>query len=218
MENTIRITSREKITTIRVSESTKRELESVGQSGETQEDTLKRLIKFAKNAFKESDTKVTQDNNIIGTKYGKLTRTFDIETDKKKYSVVCTFNDLSPMALAGHRLNSGKYDEWELDLELVNIGISKRGEGNSVSDYTKTLNFRNLSWSSPNILYTNDKEEFLLLYLVAVKEILEGIFGIRIYDIVTAKDYYDIEKWRNTYLTYHLSMESFYRDIQDKIK
>jgi len=214
----IRVTSREKITTIRVSESTKRELESVGQSGETQEDTLKRLIKFAKNAFKESDTKVIRDKNIVGTKYGKLTRTFDIETDKKKYSVVCTFNDLSPMALAGRKLSSGKYNEWELDLELVNLGISKSEEGNFTSNYTKTLNSINLSWSSPSILYTNDKEEFILLYLIAVKTTLEDIFGIRIYDIVTAKDYYDLEKWRNAYLTYHLSMESFYRDIQNKIK
>ena len=53
MENIIRVTSREKITSIRVTESTKRELESLGQSGETHEEIIKKLIKFAKSAFAE---------------------------------------------------------------------------------------------------------------------------------------------------------------------
>ena len=219
MENIIRVTSREKITTIRVSESTKRELENFGQSGDTHEGIIIKLMRFAKNAFTESDTKLIKNKNAIGTKYGRLTKTFEIETDKGKYSIVCTYNDLSPMALisANKNLQGNLTKEWELDLELVNIGISKREEGNFTSNYTKTLNSLNLSWSPPNILYTNDKEEFLLLYLVAVKQVLEYIFGIRIYEMTTRKDYFDTEKWRNAYIRNNISMESFYHDIQKKM-
>ena len=66
-------------------------------------------------------------------------------------------------------------------------------------------------------MYTNDKEEFLLLYLVAVKQVLEYIFGIRIYEMTTRKDYFDTEKWRNAYIRNNISMESFYHDIQKKM-
>ena len=220
MTTIIRVTSREKITTIRVTESTKRELESLGQSGETHEEIIKKLIKFAKSAFSESDTKIIKDKNVIGTKYGRLTKTFEIETDKGIYSIVCSYNDLSPMALisSNKNLQGNLTKEWELDLEIVNIGISKREEGNFTSNYTKTLNSLNLSWSPPNILYTNDKEEFLLLYLVAVKQVLEYIFGIRIYEMTTRKDYFDTEKWRNAYIRNNISMESFYHDIQKKMR
>ena len=210
MENIIRVTSREKITTIRVTESTKRELESLGQSGETHEEIIKKLIKFAKSAFAESGTKIIKDKNIIGTKYGRLTKTFEIETDKGKYSIVCTYNDLSPMAFisANKNLQGNLAKEWELDLEIVNIGMNAEHDAgkDKITD-----------WGSPQILRQNDMQEFLLLYLVAIKQVLEYIFGIRLYDMTTRKDYFDTEKWRNAYIRSNLSMESFYHDIQKKM-
>ena len=210
MENIIRVTSREKITTIRVSESTKRELENFGQSGDTHEGIIIKLMRFAKNAFTESDTKLIKNKNAIGTKYGRLTKTFEIETDKGKYSIVCTYNDLSPMALisANKNLQGNLTKEWELDLEIVNIGM------NAEPDTGKD---KITDWKSPQILRQNDRQEFLLLYLVAVKQVLEYIFGIRIYEMTTRKDYFDTEKWRNAYIRNNISMESFYHDIQKKM-
>ena len=187
MENIIRVTSREKITTIRVTESTKRELESLGHGGETHEVIRKKLIKFAKSAFAESGTKIIKDKNIIGTKYGRLTKTFEIETDKGKYSIVCTYNDLSPMAFisANKNLQGNLAKEWELDLEIVNIGMNAEHDAgkDKITD-----------WGSPQILRQNDMQEFLLLYLVAIKQVLEYIFGIRLYDMTTRKHYFDPEK------------------------
>ena len=209
MENIIRVTSREKITTIRVTESTKRELESLGQSGETHEEIIKKLIKFAKSAFAESDTKIIKDKNVIGTKYGRLTKTFEIETDKAAYSIVCSYNDLSPMALisANKNLQENLAKEWELNLELINLGVSLKNQADR----------DRISWSSPKMLQEHDRDEFLLLYLVAVKGVLEYIFRIKIYEMITREDYYDIEKWRNAYNRSNLSMESFYHDIQKKM-
>ena len=210
MTTIIRVTSREKITTIRVTESTKRELESLGQSGETHEEIIKKLIKFAKSAFSESDTKIIKDKNVIGTKYGRLTKTFEIETDKGIYSIVCSYNDLSPMALisSNKNLQENLAKEWELNLELINLGVSLKNQADR----------GRITWSSPNMLQEHDRDEFLLLYLVAVKGVLEYIFGIKIYEMITREDYYNIEKWRNAYNRNNLSMESFYHDIQKKMR
>ena len=210
MTTIIRVTSREKITTIRVTESTKRELESLGQSGETHEEIIKKLIKFAKSAFSESDTKIIKDKNVIGTKYGRLTKTFEIETDKGIYSIVCSYNDLSPMALisSNKNLQENLAKEWELNLELINLGVSLKNQADR----------DRITWSSPNMLQEHDRDEFLLLYLVAVKGVLEYIFGIKIYEMITREDYYNIEKWRNAYNRNSLSMESFYHDIQKKMR
>jgi hypothetical protein len=210
MTTIIRVTSREKITTIRVTESTKRELESLGQSGETHEEIIKKLIKFAKSAFSESDTKIIKDKNVIGTKYGRLTKTFEIETDKGIYSIVCSYNDLSPMALisSNKNLQENLAKEWELNLELINLGVSLKNQADR----------DRITWSSPNMLQEHDRDEFLLLYLVAVKGVLEYIFGIKIYEMITREDYYNIEKWRNAYNRNNLSMESFYHDIQKKMR
>ena len=211
MENIIKVTRKEKITSIRVSESTKRELESFGNSGNSHEEILKKLIKLAKSAFTDSETKLIKNRNIIGTKYGKLSRTFNIETEQDKYSVVCKFNDLFLMNLM---LNKNLQDdftkEWEIDLDIVNISIknAKKYGGNK----------KIITWRDPNILYKNDRQEYFLLYLVAVKQVLEEVFSIKIYEIATQDDYFNIEKWKSAFIRNKLSMESFYKDIQNKIK
>ncbi len=211
MENIIRVTSREKITSIRVSESTKRELESFGQSGETHEEIITKLMRFAKNAFTESDTRLIKNKNVIGTKYGKLSKNFQIETEKDKYYIVCTFNDLSPMALiyANKSLQENLTKEWELDLEITNIGMNAKPNAGK----NQIIN-----WKSPQIIQQNDPKEFLLLYLVSVKQVLEYIFSIKIYEMIIREDYFDTEKWRKAYNRNNLSMESFYHDIQKKIR
>ena len=203
----IRVTSREKITTIRITERTKRELESLGQSGETHEEIIQKLIKFARSAFADSETKIIKNKNVIGTKYGRLTKTFEIETDKAKYSIVCSYNDLSPLALisSNKNLQDNLAKEWELGLEIINLGIS-------LKDKPK------ITWSSPKMLQEHDRDEFLLLYFIAVKGVLEYIFGIRIYEMAIREDYFNIEKWRNAYNRNNLSMESFYHDIQKKLR
>ena len=196
MENIIKITQKKKITSIRISESTKRELESFGNSGNSHEEIIKKLIRLANS----TETKLIKDKNIIGTKYGRLNKTFNIETEQNKYSIVCKFNDLSLMNLLK---NKELTKEWEMDLEIVNIGI-----------YSK----KQITWKDPDILYKKDKHEYLLLYLVAVKQVLEEVFSIKIYEINIQNDYFDIDKWRSTFLRNKLSMESFYKDIQKKIK
>jgi hypothetical protein len=211
MENLIKVTRKEKITSIRVSESTKRELEGFGNSGNTHEEILKKLIKLAKSAFTDSETKLIKNKNLIGTKYGKLSRTFNIETEQDKYSIVCKFNDLSLMNLMLENKNlQGSFSkEWEIDLEIVNIGVGAQ----KYADKRKTV-----TWKSPNILYEHDKHEYLLLYLVMVKQVLEEMFSIKIYEITTQDDYFNIEKWRSAFIRNKLSMESFYRDIQKRIR
>ena len=64
----------------------------------------------------------------------------------------------------------------------------------------------------------NDRQEYFLLYLVAVKQVLEEVFSIKIYEIATQDDYFNIEKWKSAFIRNKLSMESFYKDIQNKIK
>lgn len=209
MEHIIKVTQQEKITTIRVTESTKKELESFGSAGNTHEDILKKIMKIVKSA--DSETKVVRQGNAIGTKYGKLIRTFIIETDKGKYSIVCKFNDLSFMnlMLENKNIQENFAKEWELDLEIVNMMVD-------VQKYTKKQ--RTVIWSNPDILCKSDKHEYLLLYLVAVKQALEGIFSIKIYEVTTQDDYFDIEKWRSAFARNKLSMESFYKDIQEKMR
>lgn len=207
MENIIKVTKKEKITSIRVSESTKRELEGFGNSGNSHEEILKKLIKLAKSAFTDSETKLIKKGNIIGTKYGKLNKTFNIETEKNKYSIVCKFNDLSLMnlMLENKNLKENLSKEWEIDLEIINIHIQNKEQ-------------KTVTWKSPNILYEKDKHEYLLLYFIAVKQVLEEMFSIKIYEITTQDDYFNTEKWKSAFIRNKLSMESFYGDIQKKIK
>lgn len=211
MENIIRVTRKEKITSIRVTERTKKELEIFGITGDSHEEIIKKLIKLAKSTLTDSETKIIKNNNLIGTKYGRISRTFNIETEQDKYSIVCTFNDLSLMnlILENRNLQELVTKEWELDLEIVNISMD-------AGKYTNQKKI--ITWNDPKIIYENDRQEHNLLYLIAIKQVLEEMFDIRIYEITTQEDFFNLEKWRSVFLRNKLSMDSFYRDIQRKIK
>ena len=99
MEKIIKVTRKEKITSIRVSERTKKELEHYGSSGDSHEEIIKKLINLTKNLLNDSGTKLMKNNNVIKTKYSRINRTYKIETEQDKYSIVCIFNDLSLMNL-----------------------------------------------------------------------------------------------------------------------
>jgi len=212
MEKIIKVTRNKKITTLRLSESTKQELESFGNSGETHEEILKKLMKLTKNNIIKSETELYKAGNVIGTKYGKLSRTFNIETEKNTYSIVCTFNDLSIMNLMlenKYIQEQGSFSkEWELDLEIVSLGIIDK------NNYERIMTI----WNTPDSLHKSDKQEYLLLYLIAVKQVFEETFSLKIFEINTQEDYFDVEKWRLTFIRNDLSMESFYNDIQKKIR
>ncbi|MBI4981477.1 hypothetical protein HZC30_08060 [Candidatus Woesearchaeota archaeon] len=190
MKTTLKITSTEKITTIRLSESAKRELESFGHAGQTHEEILLGVLRQLKNLKLPSKTNVTATGEAIGIKYGRLNRTLNIEIDQEKYSLVCIFNDISFIPFT-------KSTEWELDLEIANIKI---GSG---------------SWKDP--LSLNSKTR-LLLYFIALKQILEDLFNIKLYEILNLDDYLNYDKWKAIYTIHQLSMESFRTDAEEKLR
>ena len=190
MKPTIKITSTEKITTIRLSESTKRELESFGHAGQTHEEILLGALKLLKNLKLPSETRVTASGGVIGTKYSRLSQTLNIEIDLEKYSLVCTFNDISFIPFT-------KSTEWELDLQLVNLKQSTT------------------PWKDPRNLNPKTRR---LLYFIAFKQILEEGFNIKIYEILTLDDYFNYDKWKTVYTIHQLSMESFRIDVEEKLK
>ncbi len=201
MATIIQVSSRGKMTTLRVSEATKRYLEFFGRAGETHDEMLFRILNTLKH--KDTETQIFRKNNVLGTKYGRLNRTFGIETDLGKYTIICTYNDISPWALLKNHENLSEHfgREWELSLEMVNVQTEKAP-----------------SWSDPKILYQKDKKTWLLLYFISLKEILESFFDIRIYEISTIKDYLSYELWKQAYLRNKLSMESFHKDIEWQLK
>ena len=67
-------------------------------------------------------------------------------------------------------------------------------------------------------LKIQDKTELLALYLASARNILEQIFDIKMYELVTEKDYFNIDLWRTAYKRNNLSEESYYKDIEKKIK
>ena len=205
MEYVIKIPSKDKITTIRVSESTKRQLErvNIGTATATHEDIIKKLINLAK--IQESETILIKNKNISGTKYARLNKTLNIELEKNRYSLVCTYNDVSLVNyISSNKSLLGDFPkEWEIDLEIVNIGI---------------LDKNTVHWKEPKLFYEKNTREFLLLHLIAVKQILEDMFLIKISEILTEGDYLNPERWRSAYQRNKLSMESYYKDIEKRIK
>ena len=73
-------------------------------------------------------------------------------------------------------------------------------------------------WKDPKFLYVKNENEYLLVCLIAAKQILETTFAINIYEIQTEANYLNTEKWKAAYLRNKLSMESFYKDIEKRIK
>ena len=194
------INSNEKYTTIRLSERTKMRLESLGKGKETHEKIILRLIKIAEDEQSTQTTEIVNSANVSKTKYYPLEKTLDIEIDSRRYSVVCKYNDLSTIVAL---LRNGRFQDntnlssnWEISLELVNIREGKNG------------------WEAPQNLQRNKKEDYLLLYFAALKQIIEEIFNITIFEIMNREDYLQENKWRMAYNRYGLSSESLHNDVE----
>lgn len=192
----IRVDEKEKSSSIRASNKTREMLASLARGKESQEEVILRLIKLANNLSAKEGTKITEKGNIIGTKYAQKNKTLDIELRRKKYSVVCTFNDLSLLSIMRNNqlqnMNNRNLD-WELDLEIVNIN---KGTG----------------WIKPSTL---NIEDIRLIYLICVKQILEETFDVKLYELVTEKDYMDTSKWMEAYDRNNLSRDSLSTDIRN---
>ncbi len=211
MGQIIEVKSVDKITTLRVTEKTKHELESFGSKGETHEGIIKKLMHIAQNTLNESSSQIFKRNNVIGTKYSRLSKILTIATDTAKHTILCNYNDLSFMSVIRNKrdLREQLTGEWELDLEIINIST----DAAKFTDKKKIV-----TWRDPKIFQKHDPTEFSLLYLVAVKNVLEEMFSVKIYELVTQEDYFNPEKWRKAYLRNNFSMESFDRDIEKKLR
>src|SRR3989338_484302 len=108
--HTVKINNKEKSTSIRISERTKRMLDAMSVGKETHEKIILRLIKQGNTS---TNTQIIIKKNVVGTKYNRLNRMLNIETDNGQFAVVFTYNDFKP-------LQDNKLD-WEVDLELINI-------------------------------------------------------------------------------------------------
>lgn len=197
----IKVNENEKASSIRVSNKTREMLSALARGRESQEEVILRLIKLANNLSAKEGTKIIEKGNVIGTKYEQKHKTLNMELKGKKYSVVCTFNDLSLISIMRskqlqHMRSSTQDIDWELDLEIANIN---KGSG----------------WIKPSTL---NIEEIRLIYLICVKQILEETFDIKIYELVTEKDYLDTEKWMDAYGRNDLSRDSLNTDIQNAFR
>ena len=194
----IKVDEMEKASSIRVSNKAREMLSVLARGKESQEEIILRLIKLANNLSAKEGTKIAEKGNIIGTKYEQKHKNLEIELKGKKYSVVCTFNDLSLISLMRSRQlqnmrSSEQNIEWELDLEMININ---KGHG----------------WIAPSTL---NIEETRLIYLICVKQILEETFDIKLYELMTEKDYLDTGKWMEAYDRNDLSRDSLNSDVRN---
>ena len=195
------IDTKDKSTTIRITDRTKKMLESLAKGRETHEEIILRLIKLSNNLTTKEGTKIVEKGNVMGTKYVQKHTTIDIELKKKKYSIVCTYNDLSVIVLMNNKQlqqlrTKDRGLDWELDLEIVNVKIGDK-------------------WQQPN---KANISEIKILYLICVKKILEETFDIKLYELVTEEDYLDISKWMDAYDRNNLSRDSLNIDVRDKLR
>jgi hypothetical protein len=198
---TIKVDETEKASSIRVSNKTREMLVALSRGKESQEDVILRLIKLSNNLSAKEGTQIKEKGNIIGMKYAQKNKTLDIVLKGKKYSAVCTFNDLSLMSIMRSRqlqnMRAREQDmEWELDLDLVNIN---KGSG----------------WIKPSALNIEDAR---LIYLICVKQVLEETFDIKLYELMTEKDYLDISKWTESYDKNGLSRDSLNADVRNAFR
>jgi hypothetical protein len=70
-------------------------------------------------------------------------------------------------------------------------------------------------WVNPSKLRMEDEK---LLYLICVKQILEEIFDIQLYQFETKEDYLDLMKWMEVYDKNNLSRDSLRSDIKEKLR
>jgi hypothetical protein len=195
MNNVITVEGTEKASSIRVSNKTREMLSALAKGQESQEDVILRLIKLANNLSNEG-TKIIEKGNVIGTKYLQKNKTLQISLKNKKYSVVCTYNDLSVIAIMQHKQlqNITRNPlEWELDLEIVNIN-------------------KGFGWTKPSTLKI---EEIRPIYLICIKQVLEETFDIKLYELLTEEDYLDEGKWTEAYDRNNLSRDSLNSDIRN---
>jgi hypothetical protein len=192
----IKISTVNKITTIRLTERTKLLLESVAIRKETHEDIILRLIRLAQRMNEQQGTEVVQKGKVSGVRYERLNQTFSIQTEKHQYDVVCVFNNLGIYALLRYNPKVANEDftlGWELDLKIVNI---RKDMG---------------KWEPP------EDNKLPLLYFAAVKHIIETFLEIKLHEFVTDKDYLDFDLWRTAYKRHNLPEESFTRDISSHL-
>lgn len=207
----ISIQTKEKHTTLRLSEKTKKMLEAQAKGKETHEEILIRLIKISENLSSEQGSRIMQKGNVIGTKYERSNKTFNISIDDKKHTVVGTYNDLSIMATMrnkklqqvtiisasnSHTPIGAKNIDWEIDLEIVNIN---KGNG----------------WIKPTTIPLEEKD---LLCLICIKQVLEETFDIKLYQLSNIEDYTNIDRWNEIYKRYNLSRDSLRSDIRGIIR
>lgn len=198
MANIIKVDEKEKASSIRVSNKTREMLSALAKGQESQEEIILRLIRLANNLSSEG-TKVIEEGNATGTKYAQKNRTLQISLKNKKYSVVCTYNDLSVIAIMQHKQLQNMTRnplEWELDLEIINIS---KGTG----------------WLKPSTLKI---EEVRIIYLICVKQILEETFDIKLYELLTEEEYLDENKWVEAYNRNSMSRDSLNSDIRSAFR
>ena len=195
----INITSTEKSSTIRLKQKTKERLEELAKGKETHEQIVLRLIKLANVINSEKNTTIIKKENIIGTKYEIANKTLNIKINNQEYLVVCKYNDISIIALLQNKslkeLSKKQDLDWRLDLEIVNIN-----SGNG--------------WRDPKYI---QKKEGNLIYFACLKQLLEEIFDIKLYQFETIEDYFNGDNWSNAYAKNNLSNDSLHFDIRRKL-
>ncbi len=205
--NSIEIPAKEKITTVRLTEKTKKMLDALAKGKETHEQIILRLIKLANQLQSPAGTEIHQRGRVTGTTYERLNRIFTAKCGGSTYSVVCTFNDLAVLHLLRQSASIRKYiaydresPQWEIDLRIENL----RKEGGK--------------WRPPDVFEQKEPREFLLLYLACLKQVLQDSFDIILYELSTEEDILSLGRWDGAYKRNELSRESFYSDIQRKLK
>lgn len=189
------VTSNEKSSTIRLKQKTKNMLEELAKGKETHEQIILRLIKLANVLSSNTNTTIIEKGNIIGTKYEVTHKTLKIKINNLEYSVVCRYNDISIMALLQNKslkeITGRKDFDWRLDLKIVN---TNNGAG----------------WQDPEHMMDQEKN---LIYFICLKELLENIFDIKLYQFETIEDYFNGDIWSNAYEKNNLSKDSLHFDI-----
>ncbi|MCF7871491.1 hypothetical protein K9L97_00475 [Candidatus Woesearchaeota archaeon] len=192
----VNITSSEKSSTIRLKQKTKDMLEELAKGKETHEQIILRLIKLANALNSEKNTTIIQKGNIIGTKYETAHKTVHIKIKNQEYVVVCKYNDISIIALLQNKslkeLSRSQDLDWRLDLEIVNINSGK-------------------GWENPENVISKEKD---LIYFVCLKQLLEEIFDIKLYQFETIEDYFNRDNWSEAYEKNNLSKDSLHYDIR----
>lgn len=205
--DSIEISAKEKITTVRLTEKTKKMLDALARGKETHEQILLRLIKLANQLQSAPGTEIIKRGRVTGTRYERLNRMFTATCGGSTYSVVCTFNDLAALHMLRQSASIRHYiaydresPQWEIDLRIENIRKGKE------------------KWRSPDVFEQKEPRKFLLLYLACLKRVLQDSFDIILYELSTEEDLLSLGRWDEAYKRTELSRESFYNDVQRRLK